>query len=545
MFNPSYKPSIQPISDKYPLKNELICNDVLVRFLHENHSIFETNHSQKHRQHVIQKLHEILIAWSETIGKSRNLSAEVYSQGGNIQLHIFGSTKLGVNTIDADIDVLCLAPSFITKSDFFQLFSEQLKEYSNISMVTSIPDAYTPVIKFYMDQIAVDMIFVSLSKYNRIPMNINLLDDSYLEDLDEQSVRSLNGVRVAESIIKLVPNFDSFSVTLRAIKYWARQRGIYSNVLGFLGGVNCAILVAHICQLYPKACPATLVQKFFMIYSSWQWSNPVTLCPIQERPNHSSSSASVRQYLPVWSKANPKDALHIMPIITPTYPAMNSSYNVGPPQYRSIIEELVRGREVFLRYGLNHAFPWKRVFQCTGFEFFDVYQAYVQVDISAQSAEDHRLWFGWVESRMRFLMLALERPPNIFSHPQANCYHRVINQAASSSTASSSSACELAETEEKIYVSSFFIGLTFSYGGQAFDVTPYIEDILFRIHSWPQRIQGMELRISVSNFSPPLLFLSQLISWLSHRVSSPEPSHLSLDSHGLSHRMSSHVHPKK
>ncbi|CAN0461139.1 unnamed protein product, partial [Discosporangium mesarthrocarpum] len=39
----------------------------------------------------------------------------------------------------------------------------------------------------------------------------------------------------------------------------------------------------------------------------------------------------------VWNPAtNMKDKAHLMPIITPAYPAMNSSYNVGEPQMRLI-----------------------------------------------------------------------------------------------------------------------------------------------------------------------------------------------------------------
>lgn len=44
---------------------------------------------------------------------------------------------------------------------------------------------------------------------------------------------------------------------------------IYSNILGFLGGVSWAMLVARTCQLYPNAIASTLVHKFFLVFSKW------------------------------------------------------------------------------------------------------------------------------------------------------------------------------------------------------------------------------------------------------------------------------------
>jgi poly(A) polymerase len=82
---------------------------------------------------------------------------------------------------------------------------------------------------------------------------------------------------VTDSVLALVPNIPNFRLTLRLIKLWAKKRGVYSNVFGYLGGVSWAILTARVCQLYPNAVPAALAQRFFRFYSMWKWPTPITL----------------------------------------------------------------------------------------------------------------------------------------------------------------------------------------------------------------------------------------------------------------------------
>lgn len=69
------------------------------------------------------------------------------------------------------------------------------------------------------------------------------------------------------------PNQENFKSTLRLIKVWAKNRGISSNQMGYLGGISWAILVAKICQLFPNHYPNKLLSEFFQIFSIWDWRN--------------------------------------------------------------------------------------------------------------------------------------------------------------------------------------------------------------------------------------------------------------------------------
>ena len=63
------------------------------------------------------------------------------------------------------------------------------------------------------------------------------------------------------------------------------------------------------------------------VYHQWRWPDPVLLRPFHRLPPELSSIASAHA---VWNpKVNPRDRAHGMPIITPAFPEMNSSYNVS------------------------------------------------------------------------------------------------------------------------------------------------------------------------------------------------------------------------
>ncbi|KAF7710384.1 hypothetical protein HF521_009256 [Silurus meridionalis] len=370
--------------------------------------VFEDEDELNHRLAVLGKLNSFVKEWIADISESKNLPPSAVANVGG-KIFTFGSYRLGVHTKGADIDALCVAPRHVERSDFFTSFFEKLKQHDEIKDLRAVEDAFVPVIKFKFDGIEIDLLFARLALQS-IPDNLDLRGDSLLRNLDIRCIRSLNGCRVTDEILYLVPNKENFRLTLRAIKLWAKRRGIYSNMLGFLGGVSWAMLVARTCQLYPNAVAATLVHKFFLsfpngknlsqeahLFQMLEWPNPVLL----KQPEDSNLN------LPVWDpRVNPSDRYHLMPIITPAYPQQNSTYNVSTSTRTIMSEEFKYGLTVTDEILLGKA-EWSKLFEPPN--FFQKYKHYIVLTASASTEENHLEWVGLVESKIRVLVGNLER----------------------------------------------------------------------------------------------------------------------------------------
>ncbi len=175
-----------PISTAAPSAHELRNNEEMELYLTQNSNIYESEEGQIKRKLVIEKINRILQEWATEVGTDKNILPQFLVKGGGIHIRIFGSTRLNVHNADSDIDTLCIAPSFISRVDFFTSFCDKLQNRLDVESLTAIAEAYTPVIKFTIDGQSVDMVFASVSpdvenKSPMIPKNFHISDIKCLQ----------------------------------------------------------------------------------------------------------------------------------------------------------------------------------------------------------------------------------------------------------------------------------------------------------------------------------------------------------------------------
>ncbi|WFD42147.1 polynucleotide adenylyltransferase [Malassezia psittaci] len=392
-----------PISLAGPTEKDIEISQALEAELRAQ-NVFESNEEAKLREVVLGRVDSIVKEFVYRASIAHGLPESAARNAGG-KIFTFGSYRLGVHGPGSDIDTLCVVPKHVQREDFFTIFEALLKDREEISELAGVPEAFVPVIKTKFMGISIDFLFARIA-LPRIDDTLELKDDNLLKNLDERDVRSLGGSRVTDEILRLVPNVHVFRMALRCIKLWASRRAIYSNVLGFLGGVAWAMLVARICQLYPNENAGPIVSRFFIILHQWKWPQPVLLKQIEEGPLH------VRVWNP---RLYPTDRLHRMPIITPAYPSMCATHNVSQSTEMVMTQEFLRGSEIVDRVFRGEA-QWRELFE--KHDFFHRYKYYLQVIASSGSADLQLKWQGTVESRLRQLVMKLELVPTlVLAHP--------------------------------------------------------------------------------------------------------------------------------
>jgi poly(A) polymerase len=186
----------------------------------------------------------------------------VQSAGG--QLLTSGSYRLGVHEPGADIDTILVAPSVCQRSDFFgtlrattssddnddvqqrdpNSLAERIRNHPDVTNFSPVEGAAVPLLTFDWEGINIDLLFARLNT-NSVPVDFDVDNDTVLDGVDTATEKSLNGPRVTNLIASFVggttDRYQTFLFVVRCVRKWAKARGLYSNKMGYWGGVNINI----------------------------------------------------------------------------------------------------------------------------------------------------------------------------------------------------------------------------------------------------------------------------------------------------------------
>lgn len=493
---------------------------------------------------MLASLQQICDVFVQKVARVKEPKSEILIKNARGKVFTYGSFRLGVFGPGSDIDTLIVAPKYVTREDYFKYFPDLLIEMApkdSITDLAAVTDAFVPIIKFEYSGISIDLIFSRIIQKQLAP-NFDLKDSGLLRGLDEAELRSLNGTRVTDEILSLVPEQSTFRLALRAIKLWAQRRAVYANIMGFPGGVAWAMLVARVCQLYPKAAASVIVNKFFLIMSQWRWPQPVLLKPIESGP------LPVR----VW---NPKvykgDSFHLMPIITPAYPSMCATFNITKSSMTIIQRELQRGLEITEKIMIDRL-PWSDLFVKHTF-FTAGYKYYISVTACSKGKEPHKIWSGYIESKVRMLVQKLEQHQHIqlahafnkgfsrrhlckteqeIEQVQEGCLDFVVPEDAENGDSKDDSKEQAKESDDKpvdnseapngtetaeeqkqdtpaeVYTNTHYIGLELVPGAKALDLSYQVDEFKELCTQWQKYKDELAPLVSISvqhvrNFNLP------------------------------------------
>lgn len=389
---------------------------------------------------VLDELRALVDAWAVDTTRELGLAHE----RSQVHLYVYGSYLLGVAGPDSDVDVLIAVPAHICRvRHFFGLRApgakggeytpdsllERLRRDKRATDLVAVPDAFVPCIKLHFNGVDLDLTFANLGAPSlpQQPANraswagdIDILTHTILGDLaeDAPSLRSVNGVRATHALLRVVPSMSTFRSTLRMVKTWARTRGVYGNQLGFFGGISWAILTAKICQDFPSSSAEHTLALFFRVYMSWQWPTPVRLRGVLLPGMAGGPKQSAVLDDMVWNpETNPDDLRHYMPIITPVYPCMNSTFNTAPSNFRVIKSEFDRAALITGPTLAGGVLSVPTLHQSGRAFFFSRYEWYLRLDIVATDPESQKKWVGLVQALLRHLIRSLESTRLFLVHP--------------------------------------------------------------------------------------------------------------------------------
>jgi hypothetical protein len=374
---------------------------------------------------AIRTVRELFGAWAKSWltkqGPGGTGATSPFDSGAAFYTFVSGSYRLNVFSATTDIDMVLVTTAAVTRKAVFTDFVRVLNTHPGVTQLQVLADIRVPLISATIHGQDLDIMTVHL-RSEELPDNppALLLDYTWMNGLDDASVLCMNGPRVTEFLLRQYCAPDvaghsiqsgAFCTAVRYLRLWARQRGVYGNKHGYLGGVNIALLVAWVADLLRGGghtanagtsnetlvalSAAHLVTGFFRIWAVWAPQRPVVL------PGFEATAGDC----PVWlarldtdPATAPSTPLHVS---APCFPRSNTTYAATLHTAKVLQQEVQRAAaEVAARKWAAAAAPLAR-------EMLQSVQQWLQIVVEVPDTPQGRLWQGYIEAQIRHLVLYL------------------------------------------------------------------------------------------------------------------------------------------
>ncbi|BEL03946.1 hypothetical protein Q0Z83_021370 [Actinoplanes sichuanensis] len=272
-------------------------------------------------------------------------------------VHPAGSRRLGCDLPGADLDLVAVLSGEADVDDLHRRVSGAVGAEWSVRPVTG---ARVPGLRLSGGGLDVDVVCVGSGG---LPVAEAVRRRT---ELDEPSAIALSAVSDAEAVLAAAPG----SVELaRAVKAWARVRGLDSAPFGGLPGLAWVVLAARTSLDAGDLPPAELLRHFFATWAAWDWAQPVSLT--------GDVTAPVGAYP--------------MTILTPSAPIRSCTGQVGADLRDLVVEELYQSWE-----GRPATPPHRR------------HRAWAVLTVEPVPGEPFEETIGRFRGRVRALLTALE-----------------------------------------------------------------------------------------------------------------------------------------
>ena len=316
--------------------------------------------------------------------------------GFQAPLHLVGSARLGVQSPQSDLDVLCLIPAYMSGEVFLESVRQCMEGLCDSAQIVS--SVKIPLLRMRFEGVSVDLLSA------RRPSELGTLEpltEAARPFFEPMSWKALVGCLEADTLTAIVCQYvplESFRELLRAVRAWAKARQIHGNAWGFLGNFSWALLAAWSCTRYPQAVADTgleaLLAHFFQVLNQHDWSQPITL------------TEAGRQY----------QRLHYdwLSVITSIEPCQNSARNVTRSTAQLLRGELERGAAISEQV-LAGKRGWEALFELADLQTQS--DCFLVLTASRENNDRLEAGCGWLYCHAIGLVIALEQQLNIYVRP--------------------------------------------------------------------------------------------------------------------------------